>query len=164
MLGRDAAAAADDLRALLAPLERERGVRLGVDPLVEAPEVAREVAEVRVDAERQLGEVAQPADHAGHVIDGQAVDQQRADAHLLEPPCGAAEEIALGRPPVLAVDAADAVAAAAERDPDGEAQLEELLDESERLGLADQRERLEQDQVGRLVVEDLREQAGRAAP
>ena len=129
VLGRDAAAAADDLRALLAPLERERRVRLRVDPLVEAPEVAREVTEVRIDAERQLREVAEPADHAGHVIDGQAVDEQGADAHLLEAACGPAEEVALRRPPVLTVDAADAVTAAAERDPDGEAELEELLDE-----------------------------------
>ena len=163
VLGRDAAAAADDLRALLAPLECERRVRLGVDPLVEAPEVTREVTEVGVDAERQLREVAEPADHAGHVIDGQAVDEQGADAHLLEAACGPAEEVTLRRAPVLAVDAADAVTAAAERDPDGEAELEELPDEGERLGLADQRERLEQDQVGLLVVEDLREQAGRAA-
>ena len=164
VLGRDAAAAADDLRALLAPLERKRRVRLRVDPLVEAPELTREVAEVGVDAERELGEVAEPADHARHVIDGQAVDEQGADAHLLEAACGATEEITLRRAPVLAVDAADAVTAAAERDPDGEAELEELLDEGERLGLADQRERLEQDQVGLLVVEDLREQARRAAP
>ena len=73
-----------------------------------------QMAEVRVDAERQLGEVAQPRDDARHVVDRQAVDQQRLDAHLLEAPRGAAEEVALGRAPVLAVDPAHAVAAAAD--------------------------------------------------
>ncbi len=101
-------------------------------------------------------------DHPGDVVDGEAVDQERGHAHLLEPRRRAAEEIALGRPPVLAVDAADAVPAAPKREPEGKAELDEGRDEIEGVGLADQRERLEQDQVRRLVLEDPRQQAGRA--
>ena len=94
----DAAAPADDLRALVAPLEREPRVRLRIDPVVEAPQPARQVAEVRVDAERHVGEVAQPAHHPGYVVDGEAVDQERRDAHLLEPRRRPAEEIPSGGP------------------------------------------------------------------
>ncbi len=54
----DAAAGPDDLRALLAPLQRELGELLAVDPRLVAPPGRGEVAEVRVDAERQVGEVA----------------------------------------------------------------------------------------------------------
>ena len=54
------------------------------------------------------------------MVDRQAVDQQRADSHLLEPPRRAPEEIALGRAPVLAEHPADAVPAAPEREPDRE--------------------------------------------
>ena len=164
VVARDAAAAADDLRALVAPAERELGVGLGADRVVEAPALAGQVAEVRVDAERQLGEVAQPRDDAGHVIDRQAVDQQRLDAHLLEAPRGAAEEVALGRAPVLAVDAAHAVAAAAVREPHGQARLEQQLDHLVGRRLADQRERLEQQHVRRVVREHAREQLDRLAP
>ena len=162
--GRDAAAAADDLCTFPTPLEREGRKRIRVDALVEAPEVAGEMAEVRVDAQWEVGEITEPADHAGHVVDGEAVDEKGADAHLLEPARSPPEQVAFRRSPVLAVDAADAVAAAAERDPDGDPQLEQLLDEGERLGLTNERERFEQDQVGMLVIEDLRQQLCRAAP
>ena len=102
--------------------------------------------------------------HAGNVVDGQAVDQKGVDAHLFEAARSPAEEIALRWAPVLAVDTADAVAAASKRDPDGQPELEEVFDERERLGLADEREGLEQDHVGLLVVEDLREEPRGAAP
>ena len=163
VVARDAAAAADDLRALVAPAEREPGVGLGADRVVEAPALAGEMAEVRVDAERHLGEVAQPRDDSRHVVDRQAVDQQGVDAHLLEAPGGAAEEVALGRAPVLAVDAAHAMAAAAVREPDGQAGLEQQLDHLVGRGLADQRQRLEQEHVGRIVLEHPREQLDRLA-
>ena len=88
----------------------------------------RVVAEVRVDAERQVGEVAEPRQHPLDVVGRQAVDQQRLDAELLEPLRSPAEEVALGPAPVLAVHAADAVAAAAEAEPHGQAGLEDSLD------------------------------------
>jgi hypothetical protein len=75
----------------------------------------------------------------------------------------AAEQVALGRAPVLAVDAADAVAATAEAHPDRQPGREQALDRLEGERIADQRQRLEQDQVGRLVLEDAREQVERAA-
>jgi hypothetical protein len=61
---------------------------------------------------------------------------------------------------VLAVDAADAVAAAAEADPDRQPGAEGDLDRGDRL-LAQQRHRLEQEQVGRILLESPREQAQR---
>ena len=57
---------------------------VAVDGPVEAPAVGRVVAEVRIDAERQVGEVAQPREHPGHVVGRQAVDEQRPDPDLLE--------------------------------------------------------------------------------
>ncbi len=148
---RHAAAAADDLGALLAPLEGELGVRRRADLLVEAPARAGQVAEVGIDAERQLGEVPEPGDHPRHVVDRQAVDEQRADPHLLEPPGRPPEEIAFGRAPVLSEHPADAVAAASEREPDGKPGLEQPLDGLERLRVAHERQRLEQDEVRRLL-------------
>ena len=65
VLGPHAAAAADDLGALLAPGCGELGVLVAADALVEAPAVGRVVAEVGVDAERQVGEVPQPGQHPG---------------------------------------------------------------------------------------------------
>jgi hypothetical protein len=59
---------------------------------------------------------------------------------------------------VLAVDAADAVAAAPEAHPDREPRPEQRLDRLVRQRIANQRQRLEQDQVGRLLVEDPREE------
>ena len=138
----------------LSPLERQVGIGARVDPLVEPPEPTREVAEVRIDAERQVGEVAQPAHHPGHMVDGEAVDQEGVDAHLLEATGRPAEEVALGRTPMLAVDAANTVPAAPEREPDRQSQFEEAFDEGEGVRLADERERLEEQEVGRLVCED----------
>ena len=86
-----------------------------------SPAGGRQVAEVRVHAERQIGEVAQPRHHPGDVVRRHAVDRQRADAHLLEPARRTAERVALGAAPVLAVDAAHAVPAAAEAQPDRQA-------------------------------------------
>ena len=154
MLRRRPAAAADDLRALGAPAERELRVLGRPDVVVEAPLGAGEVPEVRVDAERQLGEVAQPRQHPGHVVDREAVDQERADAHLLEAPGRAAEEVALGRAPVLPEDAAHAVPAAPEGEPDREPGLEQPLDGLVGRRVADESERLEQDQIRRVLLED----------
>ena len=61
VLRADAAAAADDLRALGAPPQRHLGVFRAADVVVEAPAGVRQVAEVGIDAERHVGEVAQPA-------------------------------------------------------------------------------------------------------
>ena len=163
VIGRDAAAAADDARTLVAPAERELRVGLGPDRLVELPARPGQMAEVRVDAERQLGEVAQPRDDSRHVVDGQAVDQQGIDAHLLEAPGRAAEEVALRRAPVLPVDAAHAVAAAPVGEPDRQPGLEQQLDHLERGRVADQREGLEQQHVGRVVREHACEQLDRLA-
>ena len=104
----------------------------------------------------------EPGDHPGHVVDGQAVDHQRAHAHLLEAARGAAEEIALGRPPVLPEDTAHAVPAAPEGEPDRQPRLEQQLDRLEQLRIAHERQRLEQDQVGRLLGEHAGEQLERA--
>ena len=131
--------------------------------LVEAPLAAAEVTEVRIDAERQAREVAQPREHPANVLDRKAVDEQRPDAHLLEAPRGAAEEIALGRAPVLAVDTADSVSAAAEREPHRQPGLEQQLDRLEGRGVTDQGQRLEQDQVGRGILERARKQRHRLA-
>ena len=132
------------------------------DPGLVTPAGRRQVAEVGVDAERQVGEVAQPGEHAGDVIGGQAVDRERADPHLLEAARGAPERVALGAAPVLAVDAAYAVAAAAEAEPHGQAGAEQGLDGRVRRA-AHERQRLDQDQVGRVVLERPREQPDRLA-
>ena len=97
------------------------------------------------------------------MVDGQAVDHQRADAHLFEAARGAAEEIAFGRPPVLPEDTAHAVSAAPEGEPDGQPGLEQQLDRLEQLRIAHERERLEQDQVGRLLGEHTGEELERPA-
>ena len=111
-LGADPAAAAHDLRALLPPRERHRRVLLAAHQPVGGPAGTRVVAEVRVHAERHVREVAHVGDHPGHVVRRDAVDEERAHAHLLEAARSAAEEIALGAAPMLPVHAADAVAAA----------------------------------------------------
>ena len=157
VLGPRAAAAADDLGALLAPVGGQLAVLLAVDGLVEAPAVVGEVAEVGIDAERQVGEVAQPRQHARHVVGRQAVDEQGAHAELVQAPRGAAELVALRAAPVLAEDAAHAVAAAAEAGPHRDARRHERLDGGERQAVADEGDGLQQDEVGRMVLE------GRAA-
>ena len=80
------------------------------------------------DTERKVGEVTQPRQHPGDVVGRHAVDRQRADAHLLEPARRATEGVALGPAPMLAVDAAHAVATAAEAQPHGQAGVEQRLD------------------------------------
>ena len=82
----------------------------------------------------------------------------------LEAPGRAAEEVALGRAPVLAVDAAHAVAAAPVGEPHGQPGLEQQLDHLERRRIADQRQRLEQQHVRRVVREHACEQLDRLAP
>jgi hypothetical protein len=75
VLGGRAAAAADDLRPFLPPRPRQPPVLGRPDMLIESPEWADHVAEIRIDPQGQLGEVAQPPDHPGNVVDRQAVDQ-----------------------------------------------------------------------------------------
>src|SRR5262249_21139925 len=164
VVGARAAAAADDLRALLAPRERHLGVLVAADAGVEAPARVGEVAEVGIDAEWQGGEGAQGADHPGDGGGRGAVDEQRAGPPGLEGAGGAAELVALRAAPVLAVDAADAVAAAAEAQPHREADGEELLDGLEQRGPQDG-ERLDEDEVrrARLVGEEPGEEADRLA-
>ena len=65
---------------------------------------------------------------------------------------------------MLAVDAADAMPAPPVGEPEGKAELDERRDQVEGVRFADQREGLEQDQVGRLVLEDPGQQAGSARP
>ena len=100
----------------------------------------------------------------GHVVGRQAVDEQRPHAELLEAPRRAAELVALRAAPVLAEDAAHAVAAAAEADPDRDAGGHQRLDGAERQPVADERDRLEQDEVGRVVLEGARQQLEELAP
>ena len=156
------ATSADDLCALIAPLERELGVLLGPDALVEAPTGIREVPEVRVDTEREVGEVAEPRQHRFDVLGRKAVDQERRDAELLELGRGATEEVAFGATPVLAVDPADAVPAAAEAQPHRQARVERDLDRGHGQPVPDERHRLHQEQVGRVVLEDSAQQPQRA--
>jgi hypothetical protein len=122
------------------------------------------VTEVRVDAEWQFGEIAKPREHPGDVVDGEAVDQECADAHVLETACGPAEEVALRRAPVLAVDAANAVTTSAEREPNRQPRLKQGLDRVERRRVAHERHRLEQDQIWRLVGEHAAEKLDRPLP
>ena len=119
------------------------------------------MAEVRIDAEREAGEVAEPGEHSLHVLDRKAIDEERADAHLLETTRGPPEEISFGRTPVLPVDAAHSVSTAAEGQPDRQARLEHPLDCLERLRVADEGQRLEQDQVRRVLLEDPGEELDR---
>ena len=121
LLGPDAAAAADQLCALLAPAHGHAGELVGPGVGVDVPAVAREVADVGVHAERQVGEVAQVREHPVDVVGRDAAEQQGADAELLEATHGAPEGVALRAAPVLAVDAAQPVAAAPERQPHGQA-------------------------------------------
>ena len=123
-----------------------------------------EIPEVRVHAERHVGEVAEPGQDPRNVVDRQAVDEERADAHLLEAAGRAAEEVTLRRAPVLPVDAADAVTAATEAHPHGKPGLEQTLDRLERQRVANQGQRLEQDQIGRLILEHPTEEIERSPP
>src|SRR3954447_25795018 len=79
---------------------------------------------------------------------------QAAPPHRREAARRAAEVVALRAAPVLAVDAADAVPAAPEAEPDGQADADELLDGLEQRRPQDA-QRLDEDEVGpgRLVGE-----------
>src|SRR4029453_13080130 len=101
------------------------------------------MAEVRIDAERELREVAEPRDHPGQVVDRETVDQERPHAHLLEPPCRPAEEVACGRAAVQAVDAANSATAAAEGQTHRKPRLEQERHGLEGRRLTDESERLE---------------------
>ena len=128
LVGPDAAAAPDQLGPLLAPAQGDARERRLIGVVVDVPAVAREVAEVRVDPERQVREVAQVGEHPVDVVGRDAAQQQRADAELLEAPRPAPERVALRAAPVLAVDAAQAVAAAAERQPHRQPEGHQRLD------------------------------------
>jgi hypothetical protein len=94
------------------------------------------------------------------VVRRHAVDHEGPDALLLEAACRAPERVPLRSAPVLAVYAAHAAAAAAEAEPHRQARAEEVLDGLVRR-VADEREGLEQDEVGRVGLEGAREQADR---
>ena len=83
---------------------------------------------------------------------------------LVQAPGGAAELVALGAAPVLAEDAAHAVATAAEARPHRDAGGHERLDGGQRELVADQRDGLQQDEVGRMVLEGARQQLDELAP
>ena len=100
----------------------------------------------------------------GHVVGRQAVDEQRPHAELVQAPGGAAELVALGAAPVLAEDAAHAVAAAPEAGPHRDPRRHERLDGGQREAVADQGDRLQQDEVGRMVLEGARQQLDELAP
>ena len=97
------------------------------------------------------------------MVGRQAVDQERADAGLLESPGRAAEHVALGPAPVLAVDPADAVTAAAEGEPDGQPGVDDELDARHRESLPDERHGLHEDEVRRLLGERAEEELERRA-
>ena len=157
VLRANAAAAADQLCPLLSPLRGELGVLGARDLAVERPARLGVVAEVGIDAERQVGEVAQPGEHPRDVVGRDAVDHQRSGAHLLEAAGRPAEEVALGASPVLAEHAAETVAASPEAEPDGEAAGDQRLHAAEG-DVLDEGHGLQQDQVGRLLLEDAGEQ------
>jgi hypothetical protein len=150
----DTAAASDDLRPFGAPGGGEVRVLLRAGAGVEGPARLREVAEVRIDAEREVGEVAQPREDPRHVVRRDAVDEQGRDAHRLETPGHPSEEVALGPAPVLPEHAADPVQAAAKAQPDRDARLEHGLDGRDGDLLADERHRLQEDEVRRVLGED----------
>ena len=150
MLGTRSAAAADDLRALGAPATSQLPVLETADLGLDPPAAARVVAEVRIHPQRHVGEVAQVGDHPVDVIRRNAVSQQRRDAHLLKPARGAPKRVALGPAPMLTVDPAQAMQAAAERQPHRDLQPDQRLHHPEQRR-RDHRQRLQQDQIGRIV-------------
>ena len=162
VLGAHAATAPDDLRALGPPVQGQLRVLGALDAGLLAPSGGREIAEVGVDAEREIGEVAQPREHAGDVIRGDAVDRQRAHPHLLKAPRRPAKGVTLRSAPMLAVDTAHAVAAAPEAQPHRDPGVEQRLDGGVG-GAADQRQGLEQDEIRGLLLERAREQRDRLA-
>ena len=137
---------------LVAPLERQGRIVLWPDPPVGAPAVGAEVAEVGIDAEREVDEIAQRADHPRHVVDGETVDEQGPHSHLLEAKGGTQERITLWAAPVLPVDPARSVQASPERKPHGDAGVKQRR--HRRHGeVTDERQRLHQDEVGSIVFE-----------
>ena len=160
MLGARAAAAADDLSPLGAPAPGQIPIFGAADLGLKPPAAARVVAEVRIHAERHVGEVTQVGDDPVDVVRRNAVRQQRGDAQLLEPVGRAAERVALRPAPVLAVDPAQAVRAAAKREPHGDLQIDQRLDHPEQRR-RHHRQRLQQDQVRRIGRERPAEQRHR---
>jgi hypothetical protein len=116
-----------------------------------------------VDAERQIGEVAQVREHPVDVVGRDAAEQQGAHAELLEPAHRAPEGVALRAAPVLAVDAAQAVAAAPEGQPHGQADGRQRLDRRVQRG-ADDGEALDDEEVRRLVGQGAAQQPDRLGP
>ena len=85
-------------------------------------------------------------------------------AELVQAPGGAAELVALRAAPVLAEDAAHAVAAAAEARPHRDPGGHERLDGGQGEPVADEGDGLQQDEVGRVVLEGARQQLDELAP
>ena len=142
--GPHAAAAADDLGALTAARLLASSPYSGRRPrsrwLTPAGRDC-EVAEVGIDAERQVGEVPQPREHARHVVGRKAVDQERAHPDSSKRRAASPNRFAPG-PPSAPEDAAHAVPAApGSAIPAGPSR--QTLDRLVRRA-ADERERLEQ--------------------
>ena len=98
------------------------------------------------------------------MVGRQAVDEQGAHAEIVQAPGGAAELVALGAAPVLAEDAAHAVATAPEAGPHRDPRGHQRLDGGQGELVADQGDRLQQDEVGRMVLEGARQQLDELAP
>ena len=126
---------------------------------VEAPAVGRVVAEVRIDAERQVGEVAQPREHPGHVVGRQAVDEERPDARAPRSGATARPNSSPSGPPQCWPNTPHTPWRQRRKlTQTGMPALHERLDGAERQPVADERHRLEQDEVGRVLVEDARQE------
>ena len=152
------AAAAEDASTLRPPDQRHVGVFRRADGLVEAPGRIDVAAEVRIDAEWQVGKVGQPGQRAGHAVHRQAVDEQRADANLLEFGGETTEVVALRIAPQLAVNSANAVATAAKTDPHGQAGVDQESDGVARTVVLQHGQRFEEHEVGRFVAEATQQQ------
>src|SRR5947209_7868884 len=82
---------------------------------------------------------------------------ERAQPHLRKAPGGAAEGVTLRPAPMLAVDPAQSLAAAAKAQPHRQPGLKQRLDGG--IGrTTHQRQRLDQDQIGALLLEGARQQ------
>jgi hypothetical protein len=134
VLGPNPATPPDDVGPLLvAPAARIGRICLGRRCLVELPAGIEIGAHVRIDAQREAGELAQQREGARDAIPREAVDQHGRDPHPLERRGRPAEQLGVlflqrpsgGLDPEVA-DVAGAVAAPTVRDPEREACAERI--------------------------------------
>ena len=159
LLGTGAAAAADDLHAFVDPAAGVGDKLVGRRAGRPVPLVAQVGAPVGVGAERQGGVPPQPGATPSTCSRRQAVDQDGADAHLLEAAGGAAEAVAI-LDDRLALDADDLADRAAVGDPERDAGVEEDLVVGKLQVLGDLLLDLHQDQVGLVVGVGRRQHLG----